>query len=81
MTAHYVLMLTFYFFNYSIIDIIKTHFSLEEAPERKEGSHFNPYNNLFPPNEKKGIAISTVCLAYHVIGSSVEANHFRTRIK
>ncbi|QCE00901.1 omega-3 fatty acid desaturase [Vigna unguiculata] len=27
----------------------------------KEGSHFNPYSNLFPPNERKGIAISTLC--------------------
>ncbi|KAG4966367.1 hypothetical protein JHK84_040957 [Glycine max] len=27
----------------------------------KEGSHFNPYSNLFPPSERKGIAISTLC--------------------
>ncbi|RDX60746.1 Omega-3 fatty acid desaturase, endoplasmic reticulum, partial [Mucuna pruriens] len=27
----------------------------------KEGSHFNPYSNLFSPSERKGIAISTAC--------------------
>lgn len=27
----------------------------------KEGSHFNPYSNLFTPSERKEVAISTLC--------------------
>ena len=38
------------------------HFQFSRSPG-KEGSHFNPYSNLFPPSERKGIAISTLCWA------------------
>ncbi|KAK4786495.1 hypothetical protein SAY86_003184 [Trapa natans] len=27
----------------------------------KEGSHFNPYSNLFTPSERKGVTLSTSC--------------------
>jgi len=52
----------YYFIQFKVMSFVcdLNSFQFGRSPG-KEGSHFNPYSNLFPPNERKGIALSTLC--------------------